>query len=144
MKMNRSQYRAPLLMVAVLAAMWGVMAALFRWQWPDYYFATAHLIPAIFLLFLLIFTGLIRRWKRKLQTGATTLPLVFNFFLMWKMAKMIVGVVLIFCCQGFGGLEFRVFLILFALFYIVFMGLETYVLRGLERQYKQTETNERK
>ncbi|MDR0729596.1 MAG: hypothetical protein LBF19_05700 [Prevotellaceae bacterium] len=144
MKEYISKYRTLLLMVIILVAMWATMAALLRWQWPDYNFPTAHIIPAIFLVFLLIFTGLTRRWERRLCTGVTTLPMVFNFFLMWKMSKMIVGVVLVFCCQGFGGLEFRVFLILFALFYIVFMGLETYALRGIESRYKAAETEKKK
>ncbi|MDR2361416.1 MAG: hypothetical protein LBD91_01645 [Prevotellaceae bacterium] len=144
MKKTTSKYRSPLLMAIILAAMWATMAALLRWQWPDYNFPTAHIIPAVFLVFLLIFTGLTRRWERRLCSGATTLPLVFNFFLMWKMSKMIVGVVLVFCCQGLGGLEFRVFLILFALFYVVFMGLETSALRGIESRYKAAETKEKK
>jgi amino acid transporter len=132
-------------MLAVLVAMWGTQTALLRWQWPDYNFATAHLIPAAFLVFLFAFTGLTRRWERKLHSGATTLPRVFNFFLMWKMSKMVVGVVMVFYCwQIFDVLEFRLFLILFAVFYAVFMGLETVALRGIERRYKPTETEGRK
>jgi hypothetical protein len=131
-----SKYRAAGLMAITLVVLWIAMAAVFQWALPAYNFATSHIIPAVFLGFLLVFALLSARWEQKLQAGTTTLPQVFNFFLMWKMSKMIIGVVLVFCCQTFGGWEFRIFLILFAVFYMVFMALETIALRGIERRYK--------
>jgi hypothetical protein len=142
MKFFLKKEGAFVLAIGVLLLLWAGMEMLFRWSLPQYDFVECRYIPLLFLVFLLLYTWLTARWEKKLQTGAITLPHVFNYFLMWKMAKMVVGVVLIFCCQTFGGMAFRAFLILFALFYIVFMGLETFALRGLERRYKRSKTEE--
>jgi hypothetical protein len=138
-----TKYSATIFMAAILLLLWAAMMIVFKNVMPQYDFATAHIIPAVFLAFLLLFTLLSARWEKKLADDSVSLPQVFNYFLMWKMSKMLVGVVLVFCCQTFERMEFRVFLILFALFYIVFMVLETFALRGIERRYKNLETEKK-
>jgi hypothetical protein len=120
------------------------MEILFRWVIPQYNFVESRYIPALFFALLLSFTALTSRWEKKLQEGSATLAHVGNYFLIWKMGKLIGALVLFFVCYlNFDYLAFRVFLVLFLLFYSVFMGLEIFALRRIERRYKLSKTEEK-
>ncbi|MDR0414391.1 MAG: hypothetical protein LBH84_03140 [Prevotellaceae bacterium] len=94
-------------------------------------------VPALFVLFVAIFRWLMARWENKLLTGKKTILHAFNYFLAWKLAKMLVSVVLIVCYMKFFGGRLMVFLISFALLYVEFMWMETVAWRGVERRMRQ-------
>ena len=60
------------------------------------------------------------------------------------MSKLVIALLLFFICYlTLDASVFRAFLILFLLFYLVFMGLEVFVLRSIERRYKQPNIEEK-
>jgi hypothetical protein len=126
------------LAIAVWLLLWAGMEAALRWGLPQYDFTECRYVPVLFLVFLLAFAGLTSRWEKKLQEGSVTPAQVSNFFLMWKMSKLVVALLLFFFCYltALDTSIFRAILILFLLFYIVFMGWEVFVLRSIERRYK--------
>ncbi|MDR3350625.1 MAG: hypothetical protein LBN98_03110 [Prevotellaceae bacterium] len=129
------------LAAAVWLLLWVGMEITLRWAAPQYNYALAacRYIPALFLIFLLVFTGLVGRWEKKLQEGSLTPAHVGNYFLIWKMSKLVVALLLFFFCYlTMEASVFRAFLLLFLLFYLVFMIMETFTLRSIERRYKHS------
>jgi uncharacterized protein YacL len=126
------------LAIAVWLLLWAGMEAVLRWGLPQYDFVECRYIPALFLIFLLAFAWFTSRWEKKLRKGSATPAHVSNYFLMWKMGKLVVALLLFFFyyLTALDASIFRAFLILFLLFYVVFMGLEVFVLRSIERRYK--------
>ncbi|MDR2358725.1 MAG: hypothetical protein LBD87_02835 [Prevotellaceae bacterium] len=144
MKFFEKKERVFGLAIAVWLLLWACMEIVLRWVTPQYNFMECRYIPALFLVFLLAFAGLTRQWKKKLREGGVMPAQVSNYFLIWKMSKLVVALLLFFVCfLTLDASVFRVFLILFLLFYLVFMGLEVFVLRSIERRYKQPETGEK-
>ncbi|MDR3365939.1 MAG: hypothetical protein LBO71_03105 [Prevotellaceae bacterium] len=90
--------------------------------------------PLLFALFAAIFRGLMARWKRKVYAGKKSVQHIFSYFLTWKLAKMLVGVVAIVCCMKFFGEHLRAFLISFALFYLELMWVEIAAWRSVEQK----------
>ncbi|MDR3133238.1 MAG: hypothetical protein LBU42_04360 [Prevotellaceae bacterium] len=132
------------LAMAVWLLLSAVTEILLRRVIPQYDFVECRYIPALFLVFLLIFAGLVWRWEKKLQEGSVTPAHVSNYFLMWKMGKLVIALLLFFFCYlWLDASIFRAFLFLFLLFYLVFMGLEIFVLRSIERRYKRPQTDKK-
>lgn len=132
------------LAVLVCLLLWVCMEIILRWWMPLYNFAECRYIPVLFLVFLLAFAGLTRRWEKKLREGSVLSAQVGNYFLIWKMSKLVIALLLFFICYlTLDASVFRAFLILFLLFYLVFMGLEVFVLRSIERRYKQPNIEEK-
>jgi hypothetical protein len=92
--------------------------------------------PLLFALFAAAFRGLMARWKRKLCADKKKAQQVFNYFLMWKLIKMLVSVAIIVCYMKLFGDRLRVFLISFALFYVELMWVEVAAWRGMEQVKK--------
>ncbi|MDR0582277.1 MAG: hypothetical protein LBG31_04855 [Prevotellaceae bacterium] len=132
------------LAIAVWLLLWTGMEILLRWVMPQYNFTECRYVPVLFLCFLLAFAGLTRQWEKKLREGSILPAQVNNYFLIWKMSKLVVALLLFFICYlTLDAPVFRVFLISFLLFYLVFMGLEIVALRGIERHYKRPDTKEK-
>ncbi|MDR2801734.1 MAG: hypothetical protein LBB31_00775 [Prevotellaceae bacterium] len=141
MKLFEKKERVFGMAAAVWLLLWACMEVALWWALPQYNFVECRYIPALFLLFLLIFAGLSQRWEKKLLENSATPAHVSNYFLMWKMSKLVIALALFFVCYlTLDAPVFRAFLILFLLFYLVFMGLEIAVLRSIERRYKLPKT----
>ncbi|MDR1405970.1 MAG: hypothetical protein LBI89_02045 [Prevotellaceae bacterium] len=130
------------------AAVWLLLSAglemVLRLAIPQYNFAECRYVPVLFLVFLLVFTGLSLRWEKKWQAGSITPAHIGNYFLIWKMSKLVVALLLFFLCYlWLDSMAFRAFLITFLLFYVVFMGLEIFVMRGMERRGKHSGTEKK-
>jgi hypothetical protein len=90
--------------------------------------------PLLFVVFAALFRGLMARWRSKLRTDKRKIQQAFNYFLMWKMVKMLVSVALIVCYMKFFGEQLRVFLISFALFYVELMWVEIAAWKSVEQR----------
>ncbi|MDR0694380.1 MAG: hypothetical protein LBF81_03665 [Prevotellaceae bacterium] len=136
MKFFEKKTRVFGLAVAVWLLLWVCMEIILRWVAPQYNFTECRYIPVLFLIFLLAFAGLTRQWEKKLREGSVMPAQVNNYFLIWKMSKLVIALLLFFVCYlVLDASIFRAILILFLLFYLVFMGLEVLVLRGIGRRY---------
>ncbi|MDR1023462.1 MAG: hypothetical protein LBL94_09375 [Prevotellaceae bacterium] len=93
-------------------------------------------IPMVFVLFVAVFRWLMARWKKMLRTGKKTILHAFNYFLAWKLAKMLVSVALVVCYMKFFGGRLMMFLISFALFYAELMWVEMSAWRAVELKIK--------
>ncbi|MDR1417545.1 MAG: hypothetical protein LBJ57_09055 [Prevotellaceae bacterium] len=90
--------------------------------------------PVLFVLFIAVFRWLIARWEKSLRANKKTIQHVFNYFLTWKLAKMLVSVALMVCYMKFFGERLVAFLISFALLYVELMWMETAAWRSVERR----------
>jgi hypothetical protein len=90
--------------------------------------------PLLFAAFAAAFRGLMARWRSTLRTDKRKIQHTFNYFLMWKMVKMLASVALIVCYMKFLGEQLRVFLISFALFYVELMWVEIAAWKSVEKE----------
>ena len=90
--------------------------------------------PLLFVLFVAVFRGVMARWKGKLGADKKKIQHFFSYFLMWKLVKMMVSVVVIVCYMKFFGEKLRVFLISLALFYVELMWVEIAAWRDVEQE----------
>lgn len=97
--------------------------------------------PLLFALFVAVFRGLMARWKGQLGADKKKILHIFNYFLMWKLVKMLLSVVIIVCYMKFFGEKLQVFLISFALFYLELMWVEIAAWRGVEPEKQQKAGN---
>jgi hypothetical protein len=127
-------------MVAALLALSACMSLLVQLLRPRYVYG--YLVPCLFLLFVIVFSLLIARWRKSLYANKMPIQVFFNYFLMWKMGKMLMSIVIFIVIRKFIAEGFSIFLITFGIFYAVFMPLEIVAIRRVERGYRQLKEKE--
>ncbi|MDD4991885.1 MAG: hypothetical protein PHR83_06600 [Paludibacter sp.] len=108
---------------------WGVLKSLYpaeTYTWYPY-------IPAVFFL-LGIATILILTKNYKLEAKK-----LVNVYMMLKLAKLVMAMVYLLAFYFVVGKDIRVFGIVFAGFYAIYIGLETYIFYSIEKQIKKEE-----
>jgi hypothetical protein len=125
-----------LIMIVVIIVMWIAGEAVFRLLLPEYGFGMYPAVPALFLIFALALTVFISAWDRKVRAGAMHKQKVLACFMMFKMAKLLVSAIAIFCYFKFVGYNNDAFLLTFAIYYMVFLALESFAIYGFERRIK--------
>jgi len=108
---------------------WGVLKGLYpaeTYTWFPY-------IPAVFFL-LGIATILILTKNYKLEAKK-----LVNVYMMLKLAKLVMAMVYLLAFYFVVGKDIRVFGIVFAGYYAIYIGLETYIFYSIEKQIKKEE-----
>ena len=123
------------LMTAVVVGMGLIGWVILRWVWPQYDFAAYPLIPLVFLITTLIIILLEIRWERGVERGRTTQQRVVVNLMGAKMAKLLLSLILVLLYWRFWGEQIRPFVVVFSLFYMVSLVLETRVFVSFTRRY---------
>lgn len=108
---------------------WGALKSLYpaeTYTWYPY-------IPAVFFI-LGIATILILTKNYKLEAKK-----LVNVYMMLKLAKLVMAMVYLLAFYFVVGKDIRVFGIVFAGFYAIYIGLETYIFYSIEKQIKKEE-----
>lgn len=124
-------------MMSVIILMWLAGKAIFRWWLPEYDFSLYAAIPVLFMVFTIVLAVLISVWDRKVRTGAMPRQKVVVWFMTFKMVRLLVSAAAILCYMKFIGENKGAFLVTFAIFYFVFLGLETFVINRFDRKHSQ-------
>jgi hypothetical protein len=128
-------------MTVIIAFMGVAGEALFRWLLPEYRPEFYLQVPMLFLVYAWVLRGLIAFWGKKVESGTMLMPKAMLYFMAFKMAKMFVSVVVIFCYVKIVGTTKLSFMLTFLVYYIVFQVLEGLALSSFKQRYKPIADN---
>lgn len=137
MKKALTRNRVEMTMVFTFLAMWFGGEIIFHTLLEQYYFQFYPVIAIIFLGFTVVINVCIRRWEPKLYGGRITHAQAFRNFMIGKMVKLFICLVIMLCYLKFIGEQRNSFMICFMIYYLVFLVLETLAQYNFELRYKQ-------
>jgi len=118
-----------LVMVVLGWAGWGVLKGLYpaeTYTWFPY-------IPAMFLLFgVATIMTLVKNYKMEPKK-------LVNVYLMLKLAKLVMAIIYLLAFYFIVRKDIRIFGFVFAAYYVIYIGLETYIFYSIEKQIKKEE-----
>lgn len=118
-----------LLMIALGWSGWGILKNIF----PTEIFTWYPYIPTVFcLLGILSILALAKGYKLERKK-------LVNVYMALKLAKMMTAMVYLLAYYFIVGKDIRVFGIVFAAFYAIYIGIETYIFYSIENQIKKEE-----
>ena len=125
------------LMVSVLLVMGVAGWAILRWVLPRYWFSAYPLIPVVFMVFAVIIVLLTARWEKGVASGRTTQQRIAVNFMGAKMGKLLLSLILILLYHYMWGEQAGSFMMVFAIFYMVCLVMETLVFLSFTKKYNR-------
>lgn len=124
-------------MIAVLSVMGIAGWAVLHWLLPQYWFRAYPAIPLVFMVFAAIITMLEVRWEKGVASGRTTQQRVSINITGAKMGKFLLSLILILLYWYHWNEQLKAFLLIFAIFYLVSLVLETVIFVSFTKKYNR-------
>lgn len=113
------------IMIMILLVMWIGGWAILRWLLPQYYFEVYPMIPLTFIVITVVTALLSMKWHKDVEAGRCSQQKMTMNIMAAKMGKFLLSILIILLYWIIFGHHTREFLTVFAIYYAVYLVMET-------------------